>query len=240
MTDVVYVLGSGSFWGDNELRFSLRSLQDFVSDMGTVYVVGAKPKWLGDVVHLPYPDKHVCKERNIMEKMAYCCGHPDLSDDFLHVHDDHFALAPTRASDIPSWAGGSLESMAARVKAGNHWGQAVANTDKALKAQGLTTHNFDLHYPMLFNKNLFPEIMDRYDWRGTERGFVVKSLYANTVPIVPVINSDLKINQRYELRELVNRLKGRPWFSLGNAGLNGHMKKLLGALYPNRSRFEII
>lgn len=237
--DIVYVLGTGSIWQNNELRFSLRSLETFVEDLGQVYVVGHRPPWLTNVVFLPYPDKYACKERNIMEKMAYCCGHPDLSDTFMHVHDDHFALAPTRARELPNWCAGPLDRLAFSVKQGNHWREAVMNTHKALTEAGLPNRNFDVHYPMLFDKNLYPEVMDRYDWPGTERGFVVKSLYANTVGVEPTVTTDLKLNERLSFQALVVRLKGRPWFSLGNPALNLNLKNLLAALYPEPSKFEL-
>lgn len=239
MTDVVYVLGTGSPWSDNELRYSLRSLETFVEDLGQVYIVGTRPRWLKSAVHLPFPDLFVCKERNIMLKLAHACGHPDLSKIFLHVHDDHFCLAPAVASQIPNWRGGQLDRLAMGIDKKNHWRDAVLNTHRALEAKGLTTFNFDLHYPMLFDKDLYPEIMDRYDWK-TERGYVVKSLYANTLGLADVASYDLKINDRIDFRTLVTRLQGRPWFSVGNQGLTGTFKSLLASLYPEPSRFEIV
>jgi hypothetical protein len=241
MTDVVYVLGTGSGWADNELRFSLRSLATYLTDLGTVYVVGHRPKWLTGVVHLPWPDHYPCKERNIMEKLAYACGHPDLSKKFLHVHDDHFMLAPGQAHDIPNWHAGPLDQLAAHVKKttpGNHWGDAVANTHKALAAAGHTVHNFDVHFPMIFDKDDYPKTMDLYNWKGEPRGFVVKSLYANTLGLPGVKTSDIKLNQRMTTRELVDRLTGRPWFSVGNGALGGNLKQLFSALYPTASQFE--
>lgn len=238
MTDVVYVLGAGSPWDNNELRYSLRSLEAFLTNVGRVYVVGHCPAWLTDVVHLPFPDRHGCKERNIMLKMAYACGHPDLSEYFLSIHDDHFALAPQSASDIPNWAGTSLGHLAKSVGQGNNWREAVINTDQALQSRGMTTHNFDIHLPMLINKNHFPAVMDQYDW-SQPRGFVVKSLYGNTMGLDPVNTTDMKVNKHYTTAEIVDRLRGRAWFSLGNGGLNRYFKALLAALYPQPSRFEL-
>jgi len=241
-TDVVYVLGRGSNWADNELRYSLRSLEKFMGDLGTVFVVGQRPKWLTNVVFLPFPDVHICKERNIMIKVAYACGHPELSQTFLQVHDDHFLLAPMNGADIPNWCGGQLDQMAASVRKkapGNHWADAVHNTHKALAARGHTTRNFDLHYPILMDKTAYPETMDLYDWKNTPRGFVVKSLYANTLGLPGTYSPDLKINTRLELRDAVQWLKGRQWWSIGNGGLSLKFRQLFPHVYPKPSRFEI-
>jgi hypothetical protein len=239
MTDVVYVLGSGSFWADQELKFSLRSLELFLEDIGQVFVVGTRPRWLTNVVHLPWPDRHTCKERNIMEKLAYACGHPDLSQQFLHVHDDHFALAHQVAGEIPNWCGRSLAAVVQAVDPANHWRDAVLNTQRALEARGLTTFNYDIHLPMIFDKTLYPEVMDTFDWFNTPRGFVVKSLYGNTLKLTPTLSADLKLVKRETLQELVARLHGRAWFSLGNSALNLNLKNLLAALYPTPSQFEL-
>lgn len=238
MTDVVYVLGSGSPWNDNEIRYSLRSLEMFLRDMGEVYVVGQCPSWLTNVIHLPFSDRYTCKERNIMLKTAYACGHPDLSETFLSIHDDHFCLDFQSAGDIPNWCGTTLENLARSVTAGNHWKDAVVNTDRALQAGGFSTLNFDLHLPILFSKHEYPRVMDMYDWPGKQRGFVVKSLYANTMRVTPTRYHDMKVDKHHTLPELVAKLKGRPWFSLGNGGLNGYFRKLLPALYPEPSKFE--
>lgn len=174
-----------------------------------------------------------------MIKLARACGHPNLSTEFLHVHDDHFCLFPQTACSMPNWASNSLERTAAAVKKPtNNWRQAVLNTHKALLGKGLPTRNFDLHYPMIINKDIYPEIMDRYNWQEP-RGYVVKSLYANTAGVPATISPDMKIDYRAPLSHLVTRLKGRKWFSVGNEGLTGDFKKLLAALFPDPSYFEV-
>lgn len=239
MIDVVYVLGHGSTWSDNELRFSLRSLQDHLTDLGQVFVVGARPRWLTGVIYLPYPDKYSCKERNIMEKVAYACGHPDLTQRFLHVHDDHFTLQPARGAEVPNWCAGPLDQLARAVKVTNHWRDAVLNTNRVLLQRGFENRNFDVHFPIVFDKTLYPKVMDEYDWRGEPRGFVVKSLYANTLELPYEVTTDIKLNGRLTLPQLVERLRGRPWWSVSSAALNLTLKDLFQHLYPNPSRFEL-
>lgn len=239
MTDVVYVVGHGTGWNDNELRFSLRSLDKYVTGIGTVYVVGKCPAFLADVVHINWPDHYTCKERNIMEKVAAACGHPDLSQKFLHVHDDHFALAPVDAGQVPDFAGWvDLEKLAASVSPRNPWRESVINTVNALKAGGHPLWNFDIHTPIVLDKTAYPETMDRYDWKGTARGFVVKSLYANTLNLAPTRISDIKLNDRFPMAEIVDKIRGRAWWSLGNGGLSSWFKNLLSELYPKPSRWE--
>lgn len=235
--DVVYVLGTGSQWDDNELRFSLRSLQKYISGIGDVYVVGHRPKWLTGVVHLPYPDQFACREANIMLKVAHACGHPNLSRQFLHVHDDHFALAPARACEIPNWCAGPLDRLGKAIHDRNPWKYSVLNTAKALSDRGLTTWNFDIHYPIIFNKELYPQAMDMFDW-NVPNGYVVKSLYGNAMRIPHVFTNDMKLKERHTFAELVQQLRGRPWFSIGPKSTNNNVKALMRELYPEPSKYE--
>lgn len=239
MADIVYILGTGSNWQDNELRFSLRSLETHLHNMGTVFVAGERPKWLTGVVSIPYRDKTACKERNIMLKLAHACGHPDLSENFLHVHDDHFALAPADADNIPNWFCGSIERAYKNAKNTNDWHKAAKNTHQILTSRGLPANNFDLHLPMMFNKTLYPQIMDQYPWTTEPRGYIVKSLYANTLKLPGTLARDVKLNDRMTNAQVVERLKGREWFSIGNGVLTQEFKRLLPAIYPNPSRYEI-
>lgn len=238
MIDAVYIVGTGSNWNDGELRYSLRSLEMFVTGIRNIYIVGHKPRWMNNENFIPFGDHFKCKERNIMLKMAAVCGLPQLSENFLHIHDDHFCLAPCEAENIPNYAGGSLARLFGGIKKNNHWRDAVLNSYNALQKNGLPVKNYDLHFPMIINKTIFPEIMDRYPWKDEQRGFVVKSLYGNTAGILPTPAVDLKINERYSMDEVVRRLQGRTWFSVGNGGLTFKFKGLLENLYPHPTRFE--
>src|SRR5687767_1481800 len=171
--DAVYILGKGSSWHDLELLYSLRSLADYVAGIDRVFVVGARPRWLTNVIHIPQGDPHKCKERNIAEKVLSACLDPRLSEKFLFLNDDHLALAPMPADDIPAWRGGDLKTLADKLTGGNYR-LAMYNTINRLKERGLSTWNFDIHTPMVMERAKFIGVMASYNW--SER-FVLKSLY---------------------------------------------------------------
>ena len=50
MIDVFYVIGTGSKWQNNELRYSLRSLEMFGKNIKDVYIVGNKPYFINDKI----------------------------------------------------------------------------------------------------------------------------------------------------------------------------------------------
>lgn len=236
MIDAVYVLGTGSRWHDNELRYSLRSLEQYVAGIRNVFIVGQRPKWIaGNVIHIQYADYHACKEHNIMEKVLRVCQEADLSDQFLHLHDDHFALAPCDAIDVPFWYRMDLDQLAQRVSVANNYRQALINTHAVLHARGLPVKNYDLHFPIIYDKKLFRLAMLSYNWSAC---YVVKSLYANTIQAPGIQTTDIKLNADMTLRQIVDRIKGRPWFSIGPTALNQNLKGLMQAIYPIKSRWE--
>jgi hypothetical protein len=232
--DAVYVLGKGSSWYDLELLYSLRSLATYITGIDRVFIVGFRPKWIKNVIHIPQGDPHACKERNIAEKVLTACRDPRLSKLFLFLNDDHLALAPQPVDDIPAWRGGDLLTLAGKLTGGNYR-LAMYNTHDRLKERGLSTWNFDVHTPMVMDRDHFTNMMASYNW---EERFVLKSLYANTVGIPGVPYTDLKIDRPYMMRELVRVLRGRAWWSHGPGGMTSNLRALLASLYPAPSPWE--
>jgi hypothetical protein len=232
--DAVYVLGTGSTWNDLELLYSLRSLSEYVAGIDRIFVVGARPRWLRNVIHIRQGDPHSFKERNIAEKVLTACRDPRLSKFFLFLNDDHLALMRMQAGDIPAWRGRDLLEFAHRLNPGNYR-LAMENTHRRLSERGFSTWNFDIHTPMVMDRDRFIEVMQSYNW--AER-FVLKSLYANTVGLSGVLYSDIKISRLYTMTELVRVLRGREWWSHGPAGLTRALKAFLAELYPVPSPWE--
>ena len=54
---------------DDELRYSLRSVEKHLKNFGKVYIIGNLPSFLKDVVHIPYDDVDRSKETNIYKNI---------------------------------------------------------------------------------------------------------------------------------------------------------------------------
>jgi hypothetical protein len=85
--DVVYVLGTGSKWKNNELRFSLRAIEKNLTGYRDIYVIGENPGFLQNVIHIPYPDELPGNaDGNIARKVLRACREKKLSDNFLFIN----------------------------------------------------------------------------------------------------------------------------------------------------------
>ena len=186
--DVVYTLGIGSQWGNNEIKYSLRSISRNLKNFRNVWIVGECPNFLTNVYHLPYPDKFTIPDQNIADKIRHACECPYISDDFLFINDDHYLLKPFDIETFPYFWDTTLDE---KVKRLGHvgYGARVGNTLRHLQANGLPIKNFDVHTPILYNKKLFLDNVMSVDWSNA---YIIKSLYANSLKIEGVQIEDNK------------------------------------------------
>ncbi len=241
MVDVVYPLGSGSTWGNNELRYSLRSIEKHLKNCRHVYIIGEDPGWeINNVTLIPFEDRWH-PSRNIMEKIRVACRNQQISDEFIFMNDDFFLLQDVDASTYPYYNRGQLkESIPKNV--GNWYQNYVIDTMKELRSRSLPELNFDMHCPIRYHRNLFLEVMQKYDF---DQKLTVKSIYCNTLGIEGEYMEDCKIAGRMADFILERKIKDRHIFSTGDRCLlpyhnqESAVKQLLNNLYPNPSKYEI-
>jgi hypothetical protein len=241
--DVIYPLGHGSIWKDRELWYSLLSLDKFVSGIDRVYILGPIPRWSAGVspklkfqiINVPSADLHSCKEKNIMTKVMHACSIPDISQQFLFVNDDHFAIRPVVADQIPCYFEGTLTDYAARrlpITGKDAYQEVLTRTIEALKGQGYADLHCDVHVPIIYDKTEFVRAMQKYDWSG-KRGYVIKSLYANSTTAHKDFSPirDCKIEVPHTAEQIDAQVRDRDFISVGDQGLNDPMKEYLSSLF---------
>jgi hypothetical protein len=239
--DIVYPLGSGSIWQNNELRFSLRALEKNLKGYRNIYVVGVKPPWIKNVIHIPFPDQLVNNaDGNITRKVLRVCQEADLSDDFLFINDDHFILKPIEASQIPPYHKGDLNNFPKGYFEQSFWRGRLWRTKNVLQEKGYPTLHFDAHVPIIFNKHRYPEVMSRFDFEKNI-GFTMKSLYGNVVygTGAPRLQGEKVTVFKIMPYEGVKRIcKNRQFAAVNNAGLKTGFKRWLYEELPLASIFE--
>ena len=151
--DIVYILGTGSVWQNNEIRFSLRSVDKNISDVGKVFVVGERPAFLKNIIHIPCRDPYTVYWKNAYAKTALVCKDPRLSDDFLFMNDDFFIFKPIKAEDYPYYYNKNFP----RENNLNH--AYFSAIRRAIAKRGVQppgeVHNFAVHRPVRYNKKLY-------------------------------------------------------------------------------------
>jgi hypothetical protein len=239
--DIVYVLGTGSRWKNNELRYSLRSVEKNLVNVDKIWVVGANPGFTKGIRFIEHPDEFepVNASGNVTRKLIRVCSEPELSEDFLFFNDDFIVIKPCDANKLPTWYKQDMADYPPEFFNKNDWRRRMKATFNTLQSCGLPTLNYDYHAPMHFNKTLFPQVMQRFDY-SSGIGLLYRSLYGNTLQ-VPA--TQMTIEKRTIFRELtfaeINYLiRKSHFFAFSDAGLNDELKLWLFANFPTQSRYE--
>lgn len=235
--DLVYILGKGSNWQDNELKYSLRSVEKHVKDIHNIYLIGQKPNFLNDnIIHVPHNDIFTNKARNIMAKVHRACIDKRISNDFMFWNDDYFAIENFSAKNYPYYYKCDLEHTC-MINQGEYRNHCEA-TMKHLRAHGLPILNFDTHYPIIYNRVKMRKMIENYDW-NVQYGFILRSMYCNFYKIQGEFKLDCKGNTQLPAPHIPIQHKGKHFFSVGDNALNFAMKNYLEKLFPNKSYWEL-
>lgn len=236
--DVVYIVGNDKAHNHIELKYSIRSLYKYLDRIDRLFIVGVLPSFLRDVVHIPAIDRFPNNAgRNIYDKMIFACRHPELSAHFLCAADDHFLLKSFSLKRYPYFYIGGLWDTINALSKESKFKPYVEATFWALHERGLPTKNFNSHLPMVFQKDIFIELMDSFNW-DLKKSMTVKGLYPNALKIPGVKISDCKIATPKTKTAIYRALAKNFFFSTNEHSINEAMLEVLEELYPNRSPWE--
>ena len=250
--DVVYVLGTGSTWSDNEIRFSIRSFVKYFEDLRNIVVVGECPIFINDVIHIHFEDvKTVNKDARMMMKIKAACRDPRVSDNFILCTDDTLLLSLLKFEDFKGWHDGpinydidtdSREHFGGNGSAIKHseWYQYVHATGKELKKRNLPDNNFDrAHCPQPVNKAEFLQVMS--EWDMVRNHYTVSNIYNNSSKIFQgknISGKNLKIYSPVTKEQLDQLTDGKFCMNYNDNGLEDVLKEWLYARFNVASYHE--
>lgn len=229
--DVVYLLGTGSGWQNNEFRFSVRSVEKYLLDFRDIYSVGYCPSFAKGIINVDVQDS--TKDRpafNTYTKLMAVCRMDKVSDDFILMNDDFILRQQMKTSDIKFWYDMTLETYLQYYKrnADGRYYARIEETLDYLVQNGMSTKRFSLHYPIIINKEKFLTHMSKLDWNNKE--YVTRTIYGNAIGEEGVRMDDCKTNDPEIAMEF-------PCFSL-KPGVMMQMKHYLMREFPVKSKYE--
>jgi hypothetical protein len=195
--DLVIPLGTGSRMEDIELKYCLRSFEKNFKQLGNVYIVGTKPKWLSDkAIHVKFKDtEYHNKDGNIIDKVKVACLIPEISQQLIWSCDDHLISQPMIFEDFkPCYV---QDVKVIDYPTSSSWHKRLQHTYKYLKSKGLTTKNFDSHIPQVIDKSLFIKIANDFPYK-TSPGFCINTMYFNAIKEVgdPIADKRLCVEKK--------------------------------------------
>ena len=231
--DFVYILRTDPrFYKNDDIKYSLRSLDKNFIGKGKVFIVGGRPNWINvnTVTHIYAEDKERNKLVNAIHKILIACKDRRISKDFILMNDDFLFLKET--NDIKSYNIGTIEEMKRthRTKGGYYY-KAICDTLEILQSKNMSTISYEAHYPIIINKNNFIQIIK-------ETGkipYLFRSFYGNRYIKESKKIKDFKVfnhNQFFKGKE-------REFMSLSNEiEKYPSIKEWYSRIFKERSKYE--
>lgn len=226
--DIVYILKDDI--ATEELRYSLRSIEKNFPHR-FVWFVGGQPKGLNPDRLLRHTQFGANKWLKIKSSMLEVVKQEDLSDEFFLFNDDFFVTKPFSKEFVnftDRTLADRIEDFRRENPHLNRYAMSLVQTEEELKAQGYGTLNFEVHLPMLFEKNKVEAAL------CSCFSPQMRSIYGNITGCKVKDRRDVKVNSLNDIPYGTDFVSTNDkTFTQGNVG------QYIRDLFKEPSRFEV-
>ena len=242
--DILYIIGTGSKWSNNELRFSLRSVEKFGKNVGRVFVCGANPGFLSDeVIFIPCDDPTDMPHKNIMHKIQHVLDTTDIGDEFILASDDHFYVKPTDFGKMTvwryEWRG---ECIWDYVIKDERYYRSMVETRQLLKEAGLPIYLTNPHCGKPMSRSVWQKTAAlRVAAMNLPHGGEVNCIIGNQMiadGVKPTLYRDVKIKHFDNIKDLEQQIGDSHCFSIFDSAIRCGLEQYLLRLFPEPCRYE--
>lgn len=250
--DILYSLGEGSKWNNNELKYSLRSIAKFGKNVKNIYVVGYNPGFLSDkVIFISKENLYDSKHKNILDAIVYAVDNCNIDNEFLYSSDDHFYIKETDFDNYPYFVKGQLISkiiqspkMRRKIKSRSYF-KSLIDTRNCLLNEHFTTYDFSWHgnthlsregiekARLLIQKSF---VESKYGYEPT--CLILNTIYSSVNKFPIVFRNDLKIGNISSIDDLINKIGNRECFSISDRVIGKGISEYLYHLFPEKCIYE--
>jgi hypothetical protein len=227
--DIIYPVRPGNL--NEELRYSLRTLEANFPNHGQVWVVGYKPNWLTNIQFIPGNTAPHARA-NLWHNLLAAATHPDTPNQFIIFNDDFFITEPV--TDIPiGWRCPLKQHVEHRgvVRGASWWRESLKVTQICLQAMGYTNAlSYELHIPFHADKQLLAETLQRFTPVTPENPPQWRTLYG---VMHQIGGHRIPDGKTYRAAQDLPK----PFHSTDDAVWR-HYAQQYAKLYPNPSRYE--
>lgn len=243
--DVLYVLGNGSRWGDNELKYSLRSIARYASGVGDVFLAGThKPPFVGGKVKFLQVEQTLDRARNVQQTIQAAIDWFGLGD-FLLSSDDHFYVKKTDFNAYPYYVKGALpNALSSGVFGDLRYTRTLVNTYSLLKAAGFPTVNYSQHANTHISAKIWRECAPIWQTAltlddGVEPTCIVLNALAAEGGFKGVKRADCKIKKTDGELDLLAQIGERECFSIYDSAISNGVGEFLKNHFPEKCEYEL-
>lgn len=219
--DLVYICRDGD---NEELRYSIRSAIENIPHKN-IWVFGGKPDWyVGNHVRLK---QNGFKYDNARANLAAVTRHYDVSDNFVLMNDDFYAIRPVET--VEAMHRGFMQKHLDMIHVNLGYKELVQETFDTLVRIGVEQPvSYELHVPMVMNKAKLAKVLRMPGlWR---------SLYGNIYGIGGEEYLDVKVHNTIDIDNLMNN--SLPYISSHENTFQGILDGYFSTAFPNPSKYE--
>jgi glycosyltransferase involved in cell wall biosynthesis len=232
LIDVVIPLGKGSKSANNELRFCLRSIEQYLEGYRNIWIIGQKPKFLKNVNHISHEEYHP-KSNNIYDKIKRACNIGEISDNFILFNDDYFLVEKVDAPTYPNYySDDALKEVLNRPKPDPY----RTLVDETMQQVNLIMKYADIHCPIVINKKAF--LSQPYK-RNTEHGLLVKSTYLHWSGLPTVKRQDSILRKPHTKQQIEDMIFTTDMISIHDEAINNEFIEWIEGKFPYHSKYEV-
>ena len=213
-----------------ELKYSLRSVEKNFP-IRNVWFVGGQPEGLEPDKRIRHVQVGNNKWELIRSSMAKAIKEDDLSEDFFLFNDDFFVMKPVDTDSFRNFVDGTLERRINELHSEqgmNPYCRTLFKLEQELKTMHEPTMNYDVHLPMLLNKEQVKATL--YKCSSPQMRSSIGNL--NRLPFV--IHPDVKV---YDLESVP---KNETFLSTNDETFqNGKVGEYIRKTFRKPSRFEV-
>lgn len=186
--DIVYILKDE--FNCEELRYSLRSVEKNFPHR-FVWFVGGQPKGFHPDRAIQHKQVGSTKWDMIKSSMWKAVENEEVSDDFFLFNDDFFVMKKFKGEFV-NYVDMTLAERIDELRRNVHpwlnpYGRTLFKAEQELTSLGCPTMNYDVHLPMMFNKELFKASINKCSSPQ------MRSVYGNLNAVPFVIHQDVKV-----------------------------------------------
>lgn len=178
MEDIVYFAAGKD---NEELRYSIRSVCKNFKSFNKLWIIGSKPDYIN-------PDGYIemylngNKYQNVREAIITALKDPRISDNFWLFNDDFFVMK--KIKEDPCYFDESLFAWCGKIIYRNNgfsdYTVKMFNEIRLLKENDLDVKNFEVHIPMLINKEKALKMHEKYNTIPAFRSTYGNIYYSDT------------------------------------------------------------
>lgn len=236
--DILYILGTGSNWNNNELKFSLRSIEKYAKGYNRIFLSGdVKPDFLNDkIIYNKVCDFSHHPAMNSLQKVLWTVENTDISENFVLNYDDNFLIKDVDISQYPYYCKGQLRYI---NNTGAKYRQSEVDTYNYLVKKELKTYNYGVHCPIIFNKKEFLFLKDIWqDCFKSDFGMLYRTIYCNFFNKKRVERPDSKIYSSKKETDIIRQIQEFDCFSICDKVINNGVSEFLNHNFINKSQWE--